>query len=111
MSAQSDRATVGGLAIVLLIGAAEHPLTPMQAEHLAEVIRERCLDERGLPLDDDARACLQLADVLGEDLATGSSPEPIELRMSHLDGLRAHVVDDRGPLRDLGDAVRRYCDL
>jgi hypothetical protein len=107
-----DGATVRALAIVLLIGAAEYPLTKVQARSLQEAIRGRCLDERGLPLDDDARACLQLADVLSEDLAAGSSPEPIQLGVSHLDGLRAHVVADGAEalLQDLMDVVRRYCD-
>jgi hypothetical protein len=41
--------------------------------------------ERCILLDDDARACLQLADVLAEDVAAGTSPEPIELGMSHVE--------------------------
>jgi hypothetical protein len=110
VSRKSGEVTVQALEIVLLIGAAEYPLTRIQAERLEKSIRECCLDERGLPLDDEARACLQLADVLAEDLAAGSSPEPIDLRMSHLDGLRTHVADDRAALLpDLLDVVRRYC--
>jgi hypothetical protein len=95
----------------LLIGAAEYPLTNAQAVRLEEILRARCLDASGLPRDDEARACLQFADVLAEDLAAGQSPEPIELGASHVDGLRAYVVDDAGDLlADLRDAVRSYCD-
>jgi hypothetical protein len=112
VSRQGGDVTVRALEIVLLIGAAEYPLTRLQAQRLEESIRECCLDERGLPLDDEARACLQLADVLAEDLAAGSSPEPIDLRMSHLDGLCAHVAGHDGALfPDLLDAVRRYCGV
>ena len=95
----------------MLIGAVEYPLTNVQAVCLEETLRGRCLDERGLPRDDDARACLQFADVLAEDLAAGHSPEPIELGMSHVEALRAYVVDEDGGdlLAGLRDAVRRYC--
>jgi hypothetical protein len=37
-------------------------------------------------------ACLQLADVLAEDLERGESPEPIELGHSHAQGLTEHVL-------------------
>jgi hypothetical protein len=99
------------LEIVLLIGAAEYPLTDGQARLLERTIRERCVNERQLPYDDEARACLQLADVLAEDLAAGVSPEPIELGFSHVEGLRAHVVeeDGRALASDLREAVRRHC--
>lgn len=112
-SQRSDGATVSALEIVLLIGAAEYSLTTIQAERLEAAIRDKCLDAGGHPRDDDARACMQIADVIAEDLAAGGSPEPIEVGMSHVEGLRAYVVDedDRGGLlADLRDAVRRYCD-
>jgi hypothetical protein len=96
----------------LLIGAAEFPLTNAEAIRLEQTIRRRCVDERRLPLDDDARACLQLADVLAEDLAAGYSPEPIELAISHVEGLREHVVEDEEAeeLTELRDAVKRYLE-
>jgi hypothetical protein len=98
----------------LLIGAAEYPLTKVEAIRLEQTIRRKCVNEQHLPLDDDARACLQLADVLAEDLASGASPEPIELGISHVEGLREHVVADESiaveQLSHLCDAVRRYCD-
>jgi len=97
----------------LLIGAAEYPLANVDAARLEHTIRRRCVDERHLPFDDDARACLQLADVLAEDLAAGASPEPIDLGMSHVEGLRKYLVerDDVAvqQLPDLCDAVKRYC--
>jgi hypothetical protein len=103
-------ATFGCLLIVLLIGAAEYPLKEVDAARLERSIRRRCVGERQRALDDDARACLQLADVLAEDLATGTSPEPIELRTSHIDGLCEHVLDeDLAELADLRAALERYC--
>jgi hypothetical protein len=100
------------LEIVLLIGADEYPLTTVEAARLERTIRRRCVDERRLPPDDEARACLKLADVLAEDLAACSSPEPIELGMSHVEGLREHVLDDddEQELAELRGAVERYCD-
>lgn len=112
-SQRSDGATVSALEIVLLIGAAEYPLTTIQAERLEAAIRDACLDADGHPRDAYACACMQIADVLAEDLAAGGSPEPIELGMSYVEGLRAYLVDedDRGGLSaDLRDVVRRYCD-
>jgi hypothetical protein len=95
----------------LLIGAAEFPLTDAEALCLEQAIRRRCVDERRLPLDDDARACLQLADVLADDLAAEYSPEPIGLGISHVEGLREHVVaEDAEALTELRDAVERYCE-
>jgi hypothetical protein len=111
-SRRSDGATFSALEIVLLIGAVEYPLTTIQAERLEAAIRDVCLDADGHPRDAHACACMQIADVLAEDLAAGGSPEPIELGLSYVEGLRAYVVDedDRGLLADLRDAVRRYCD-
>jgi hypothetical protein len=96
--AKSGRSTVVRLQIVLLIGAAEYPLTNVDAARLEHTIPRRCVDERHLPFDDDARACLQLADVLAEDLAVGASPEPIDLGMSHVEGLCERVLDDEDVL-------------
>jgi hypothetical protein len=98
--------------IVFLIGAAEYRVSGEDAHALEGVIRRDCVDLRGRPHDDNARACLQLADVIREDLERGSSPEPIELGMSHVEGLCEHVVEQeeiaRLPLlRDLCDALRR----
>jgi hypothetical protein len=99
------------LEIGLLIDAAEYRVTDVQARRLEQAIRRSCIDEHGHPLDDAARACLQLADVLAEDLATGYSPEPIELGISQAEGLRQHVVEDEDveELTELRDAIKRYC--
>jgi hypothetical protein len=110
--AKSASATLVLLEIVLLIGAAECPLGDDDAARLEQTIRRRCVDERRLAVDDNARACLQLADVLAEDLAAGASPEPVELDMSHVEGLCEYVLEDDsvaavGELMDLCDALRR----
>jgi hypothetical protein len=76
------------------------------------MIRRSCVDERSCAPDDDARACLQLADVLAEDLEAGFSPEPIELGFSHVEGLREYVVeadDARHAFPMLCEAISRYC--
>jgi hypothetical protein len=100
--------------IVLLIGAAEYVVSDLEARRLEHAIRRRCLDARGRALDDDARACLQLADVLAEGLAAGT-PEPIEIGRSHVEGLCAYVLEDEeiagvDELTDLCDALKRYRD-
>lgn len=100
------------MTIVLLIGAAEYPLSDLQAARLEGEIRKRCVNERRRAHDEDARACLQLADVLAEDLEAGFSPEPIELAFSHVEGLREYVVeadDARHEFPNLCEAVCRYC--
>ena len=76
-------------------------------------MRQECADLHGQPHDENARACLQLADVLRKDLQRGSSPEPIELGRSHVQGLCEYVVEHReiasvAPLADLCNALKRY---
>jgi hypothetical protein len=78
--------------IELLVGASPYAIDRTQAQWLARRIRATCLDSSHRPLDAQARACLQLADVLAEDLTRGSSPEPVELGLSHARGLTAHVL-------------------
>jgi hypothetical protein len=80
--------------IVLLIGAAPYRLSEDSARWLAERIRRLCVDEGGHALDLPARACLQLADVLEEDLDRGESPEPIELGRLQVEGLLVYVFRD-----------------
>ena len=111
--ARQRLASVGSLEIVLLIGASEYPLTRVQAKQLERRIRRRCVNEQRRARDDDARACLQLADVLAEDIAAGASPEPIELCTSHVEGLCEYVLEEREVARaealdDLCDALRRH---
>ena len=96
----------------MLIGAAEYSISGLQARRLEHAIRRRCIDGHGHPWQDDARACLQLADVLAEDLAAGVSPEPIDLGRSHVEGLCEHVLEDEDisgvvELTDLCDALKR----
>lgn len=84
-----------------------------EAWRLEGVIREKCVDLHGRPLDENARACMQLADVIRDDLERGEHPEPIELGMSHVEGLCQHVIEEeeiasRALLADLCDALRRY---
>ena len=99
--------------ITFLIGAARYTFPGEDAHRLEGVIRQECADLHGQPLDENARACLQLADLLREDLQRGGSPEPIELGRSHVDGLCEYVVEHReitsvALLADLCDALKRY---
>jgi hypothetical protein len=73
------------------------------------------VDDGGHPLDVVARACLQLADVIEEDVDRGSSPEPIELGRLQVGGLRSYVLRDflvPGPeeMTELQYALRRFRD-
>ena len=79
-----------------MIGAAEYRIGENEARTLERTIRRTCIDASGRPLDSNARACLQLADVLAEDLEAGASPERIELGMSHVEGLCEYVVHEDG---------------
>ena len=99
--------------IVFLIGAAEYRLPAEEAWRLEGVIRKRCLDLHGRPPDENARACVQLADVIREYLQRGEHPEPIELGASHVEGLCEYVIEEDEIvsvelLRDLCDALKRY---
>jgi hypothetical protein len=82
------------MAIVLLIGAAPYPLNDDSARWLEETIRQRCAYDTGYARDLAARACLQLADVLAEDLRWGELSEPIELGSLHAEGLLTYVLQD-----------------
>ena len=78
--------------IELLVGAASFALEEEDAWWLVHRIRETCVDDSRRPVDAEALLCLQLADVLCEDLDAGNSPEPIELGQSHANGLTEHVL-------------------
>jgi hypothetical protein len=78
--------------IVLLIGARPYPVTASDAQWLNDRIRTTCVDDIGRSHDPDAIACLQLADVIREDLETGEHVEPIELGRSHAVGLTEYVL-------------------
>jgi hypothetical protein len=78
--------------IELLVGASPYAIDRTQAQWLVRRIRATCLDAGHRPRDAQAQACLQLADVLAEDLTRGMSPEPIELDHSHALGLTQHVL-------------------
>ena len=78
--------------ITLLIGARPYRLEVDDARWLDELIRTTCVDHAGRSYDPDAVACLQLADVLREDLEAGAHLEPIELGRSHAVGLTEHVL-------------------
>jgi hypothetical protein len=55
--------------ITFLIGAARYMVSGEDAHRLEGVIRDECADLHGQPHDENARACLQLADVLRKDNA------------------------------------------
>lgn len=83
------------------------------AHHLEGVIRDKCADLHGRAHDENARACLQLADVIREELQRGDRSEPIELGRSHVEGLCEYVIGEEQIagvefLRELCDALRRY---
>jgi hypothetical protein len=99
--------------IVFLIGAAEFSIPREDAHRLEAVIRKECADLHGRPLDENARACLALADAIRNELQNGGRPKPIELGRSHVEGLCAHVIEHEeiasvALLADLCDALRRY---
>jgi hypothetical protein len=79
--------------VLLLIGARPYRLTAEQARWLEDRIRSTCVDDMGRPRDSDALACLQLADVLVEDLDAGEHIEPIELGRSRAAGLTECVLN------------------
>jgi hypothetical protein len=76
--------------IVLLIGAAEYALEEADARWLEKVIRANSVDVFGRAWDREARAALQIADVIAEDLEDGHSPEPIRLGRTSGLGLLVH---------------------
>jgi hypothetical protein len=99
--------------VTFLIGAAKYTLPGEDARRLEGVIREECADLHGRPHDENARACLELADLIREHLQRGSSQEPIELARSHVEGLCEYVVEHREIagvplLADLCVALKRY---
>ena len=80
--------------IEFLIGGVRHVLGETDARWLEERIRETCVDSSHRPIDADALPCLQLADLLSEDLERRAT-EPIELDVSHVRGLTEHVLGER----------------
>ncbi len=92
-SGSTEDSTFVLVEVVLLIGARPHCLTAEQARWLEDRIRSTCVDDMGRPPDSDALACLQLADVLAEDLDAGEHIEPIELGRSHAVGLTEYVLN------------------
>jgi hypothetical protein len=98
-------------------GASPHTLDGASALWLEEQIRQRFSTGQGSYPHDEAleargRACRQLADVIAEDLATGSSPEPIKPGDTHiraLNGLLRDTAPDGNPaLTALAHAISRY---
>ena len=77
--------------IELLIGAQHYVLGENDARWLEERIRTTCVDGSHRPVDADAVPCLQLADLLSDDLELRAT-EPIELNASHVRGLTEHVL-------------------
>jgi hypothetical protein len=85
--------------IEFVIGGKRHLLGEADARWLEQRIRATCVDNSHRPVDADALPCLQLADLLSDDLEHGST-EPIELNPSHVRGLTEHVLG--------GDALHEH---
>jgi hypothetical protein len=84
---------------VLLIGAGEYPLAKRSARLLRGLIRQT----------GHQRPLSYLADVLGEDVDTGDSPEPVELgrgQIAELCELLSGVQDE--PLAELRAGCERF---
>ena len=77
--------------IEFLIGGERHLLGEADVRWLEARIRATCIDQSHRPIDADALPCLQLADLLSDDLEHGST-EPIELDPAHVRGLTEHVL-------------------
>jgi hypothetical protein len=97
--------------VTLLVGAASFSVEEEEAWWLVHRIRETCVHDSHRPRDASSVACLQLADVLADDLDASSSPEPIELGRTHAVGLTEHVlvpsvVEEHG-IRALYEALIR----
>ena len=73
------------------IGGQRYILGENDARWLEERIRATCVDSSHRPVDADALGCLQLADLLSNDLEHGAT-EPIELDPSHVRCLTEHVL-------------------
>ena len=77
--------------IEFLIGWQRYVLSENDARWLEERIRATCVDSSHRPVDADALPCLQLADVLSDDLERQAT-EPIELNPSHVRALTERVL-------------------
>ena len=77
--------------IEFLIGGQRYVVGENDARWLEERIRSTCVDSSHRPVDADALPCLQLADLLSDDLDLRAT-EPIELDPSHVRGLNEHVL-------------------
>ena len=73
------------------IGGQRYILGENDARWLEERIRATCVDSSHRPVDADALGCLQLADLLSNDLEHGAT-EPIELNPSQVRALTEHVL-------------------
>jgi hypothetical protein len=82
-----------GVQIEFLIGGQRYVLGKNDARWLEKRIRTTCVDSSYRPIDVDTLPCLQLADLLSEDLERRAT-EPIELSPSHVRGLTEHVLAD-----------------
>ena len=83
------------MAVTLLLGATEYPLEVADARWLESTIRTACVDAAGRAWDREARAALQVADVIAEDVGRGHSSEPMELSYSAVLGLLYHALLDK----------------
>jgi hypothetical protein len=100
--------------VIFLVRGRAYALPADDARWLADTIRRACVDEAGRPLstDESIRACIQLADIVSENLQRGSSPQTIELGWRPAEGLltfvlREDVVDRSPQLAALYEALLR----
>ena len=88
--------TLGEVQFELVIGDATYPLSESDASWLAHAVRKTAVDAAGRAWDAEARAALQVAEVIHEGVERRYSPEPIELGRSHVHGLLAYAFHDHG---------------
>ena len=96
----------------LLVGSARFRLEEEEAWDLVHRIRARCVDDDHRPLNADALRCLQLADVLADNLESVDRPAPIGLDQAHARALTDHILTPSlmvtDELRALSDALVRF---
>jgi hypothetical protein len=98
--------------IELFVGAASFRLGDDEAWALVHAIREKCVDTDHRPLDADSVRCLQLADMLAQDLDRGDAPAPVDVDLPQARVLTGYVltpsVMETDQLRSLFDALVRF---
>ena len=86
------RLTVRIVQIEFLIGEQRYVLGENDARWLEERIRITCVDESHRPIDADALPCLQLADLLSDDLESRRDGANRAQPVARASGLTEHVL-------------------